>query len=109
MSSVQAAFFHKQTGRADPDLVKHLEVFGLPGMHQCPERYLAMNMFLALVAKVIPTFEMTPTQNAVVDVQRRKETMLELPATASDPEVLVQRRPGVRSMHVGFEDVRPRW
>ncbi|KAJ4339493.1 hypothetical protein N0V87_003191 [Didymella glomerata] len=44
-------FLHKQSGYVDSGLVKHLEVFGLPGMHQCPGRYLAMNMFLALVAK----------------------------------------------------------
>jgi hypothetical protein len=102
-------FLHKQSGYVDSGLVKHLEVFGLPGMHQCPGRYLAMNMFLALVAKVILTFEITPAHGSVLDVPRRKETMLGLPATASDPDVSVQRRPGVRSVHVGFEDVRPGW
>lgn len=102
-------FLHKQDGYVDPGLVKHLEVFGLPGMHQCPGRYLAMNMFLALVAKLILTFEITPAHGAMPDVPRRKETMLGLPATASDPDVAVQRRPGVRSVHVGFEDVRPGW
>ncbi|KAF3053260.1 hypothetical protein E8E11_006533 [Didymella keratinophila] len=102
-------FVCKQSGLVDPDLIKHLEVFGLPGMHQCPGRTLALNMFLTFVAKVILTFEITPTHGAVVDVPRRKETMLGLPATASDREVSVQRRPGVRSVHVGFEDVRPGW
>lgn len=102
-------FLSQQDKNIDPRLVKHLEVFGLQGMHQCPGRYLALNMFLALVAKVLLTFEITSAHGSVPDIPRRKETMLGLPATASDPDVLVQRRAGVRSVHVGFEDVRPGW
>ncbi|KAF3042236.1 hypothetical protein E8E12_010026 [Didymella heteroderae] len=102
-------FLRKQSGHIDSDLVKHLEVFGLPGMHQCPGRYLAMNMFLALVAKVLLTFEITPALGAVLSIPKRKETMLGLPVMADDPDVWIKRRPGVRSVHVGFEAVRAGW
>ncbi|KAF2751719.1 cytochrome P450 [Sporormia fimetaria CBS 119925] len=50
-------FLFKHNGRMDPALVKHLEVFGLPGMHQCPGRYLAMNLFLESVTKALLSFE----------------------------------------------------
>lgn len=102
-------FLSNEGGNIDSSLVKHLEVFGLPGMHQCPGRYLAMNMVLALVAKVLLTFEIKPAHGAVLGIPKRKETMLGLPATASDPDVLVKRRPGIRSVYVEFENVRPGW
>lgn len=102
-------FLGKESGHIDTGMVKHLEVFGLPGMHQCPGRYLAKNMFLAFIAKVLLTLEIRPAYGPVLSVPRRKETMLGLPATASDPDVLVQRRPGVRSVHIGFQNVRPGW
>lgn len=101
-------FLLGDTGKVDPALVKHLEVFGLPGMHQCPGRYLAMNFFLSFVAKALLSFDWTPV-GAAVEVPNRKETMLGLPATGSDARVSIRRRPGIRSVHVGSANVRPGW
>lgn len=101
-------FLLKDTGKMDPALVKHLEVFGLPGMHQCPGRYLAMNLFLGFVTKALLSFEWAPA-GAALEVPNRKETMLGLPATQSDARVFIRRRPGIRAVHVGSENMRPGW
>jgi hypothetical protein len=101
-------FLLKDTGKVDPALVKHLEVFGLPGMHQCPGRYLAMNLFLGFVTKALLSFEWAPA-GAALEVPNRKETMLGLPATQSDARVFIRRRPCIRAVHVGSENVRPGW
>ncbi|XPS76302.1 hypothetical protein M3J09_008355 [Ascochyta lentis] len=102
-------FLSGNSSKVDADLIKHLEVFGLPGMHQCPGRYLAMNLVVALVAKMLLSFEITPVPGGTFSIPKRKETMLGLPATGSDPKVLVRHRQGIRSVHVGFENVRPGW
>jgi cytochrome P450 len=104
--------FLKDNGEFDADLVKHLNVFGLPGMHQCPGRYLGLNITLSLVIKALLSFEMVPGDGDALGkgvVPKRKETMLGLPAMGRDPEVIVRRREGVESVRVGFENVRPGW
>ena len=97
-------FLKEDGGSVEQELVKQLTVFGLPGMHQCPGRYLALNITLGVVAKVLCSFEF----EGRVEVPGRKETMLGMPAMDGDPEVLV-RREGVGEVRVGFEDVRPGW
>jgi cytochrome P450 len=104
--------FLKDNGDVDADLVKHLNVFGLPGMHQCPGRYLGLNITLSLVVKALLSFEMVPGDGDALGkgvVPKRKETMLGLPAMRRDPEVIVRRRDGIKSVRVGFENVRPGW
>ncbi|KAK3337803.1 cytochrome P450 [Cercophora scortea] len=104
--------FLKDNGEVDYDLIKHLNVFGLPGMHQCPGRYLGLNITLSLVAKALLSFEMVPANGDVVRkgvVPGRKDTMLGLPAIARDPKVIVRRRPGVDAVRVSFDNVRPGW
>lgn len=102
-------FLSDDSGKIDSNKIKHLEVFGLPGMHQCPGRYLALNLTLALVAKALLSFDVSAVNGVASSVPSRKETMLGLPATGSDPEVFIRRRRGVRSVQVEFENVRPGW
>ncbi|KAK2750850.1 hypothetical protein CKAH01_17920 [Colletotrichum kahawae] len=94
----------------DKDLVKHLNVFGLPGMHQCPGRYLAMNMTLGILAKTLLTFVIKPAAGDELEkgvVPKQKDTMLGLPAMARDPEVVVGLRKQVKSVRVIYDNVRP--
>lgn len=102
-------FLWKDNGMVDTDLIKHLEVFGLPGMHQCPGRYLAMNLTLAFVAKALLNFEILPAPGLAFAIPNRKDTMLGLPATESDPRVSIGCYPGVRSVFVDFEKLQPGW
>lgn len=104
--------FLRDNGEVDDDLVKHLDVFGLPGMHQCPGRYLSLNITLSLVIKALLSFEMKPQDGDALEkgvVPKRKETMLGLPAIGHDPRIVVRRREGIESVRVGFENVRPGW
>lgn len=104
--------FLKENGEVDENLVKHLNVFGLPGMHQCPGRYLGLNITLSLVAKVLLSFEMAPRDGDALGkgvVPKRKETMLGLPAMGHDPDIIVRRRESVGLVRVRFENVRPGW
>ncbi|KAK2047828.1 cytochrome P450 [Colletotrichum somersetense] len=102
--------FLGEKGQPDKELVKHLNVFGLPGMHQCLGRYLALNMTLGLVAKTLLAFEIRPASGDELEagvLPKHKETMLGLPAMRRDPEVTVKRREGVESVRVIFDHVQP--
>lgn len=99
-------------GQVNQALPKHLNVFGLPGMHQCPGRYLGLNLIMGLVAKTLLTFDMTPLPgrglgNGVVPA--RKETMLGLPAIKWDPRIRVGRRSSHESIRVCFDNIKPGW
>lgn len=104
--------FLRNGGQVDKELVKHLNVFGLPGMHQCPGRYLGLNMTLAVLAKTLLSFDIIPTPGDALgrgNVPKRKETMLGLPAMSRDPEVIVRRRAQIQAVHVIFDNVKPGW
>lgn len=99
-------------GEINQDLVKHLNVFGLPGMHQCPGRYLALNLTVGLLAKCLLTFEITPTPGEALGkgvVPARKDTMLGLPALSRDPMVHLKRRERIEGVHLLFDNVKPGW
>ncbi|OQE31267.1 hypothetical protein PENSTE_c001G07513 [Penicillium steckii] len=101
-----------EKGEIDQDLVKHLNVFGLPGMHQCPGRYLALNLTVGLLAKCLLTFEITPTPAEALGkgvVPARKDTMLGLPALSRDPMVHLKRRERIEGVHLLFDNVKPGW
>ncbi|OQE93172.1 hypothetical protein PENNAL_c0006G11348 [Penicillium nalgiovense] len=101
-----------QNGEVRQDLVKHLNVFGLPGMHQCPGRYLGMNLTLGMLAKALLAFKFTPTPGEPLGrgtLPARKDTMLGLSALSRDPSVIVRRREGIRAVHLNFDNVRPGW
>ena len=104
--------FLQNDGEVKQDLVKHLNVFGLPGMHQCPGRYLGMNLTLGILAKALITFDFTPTPGEALGrgiLPKRKDTMLGLPALSRDPSVIVRRREGIRALQLNFDQVRPGW
>jgi cytochrome P450 len=104
--------FLQKDGEVRQDLVKHLNVFGLPGMHQCPGRYLGMNLTLGMLAKALLTFKFTPTPGEALGrgiLPARKDTMLGLPALSRDPSVIVRRCEGIRAVHLNFDNVRPGW
>lgn len=104
--------FLRNGGQVDQELVKHLTVFGLPGMHQCPGRYLGLNLTLAIVAKAMLTFNITPASGDALGrgiLPPRKDTMLGLPAIGRDPAVIVNRRKEIQMVHVSFDNVRPGW
>jgi hypothetical protein len=108
----QPSRFLQKDGEVRQDLVKHLNVFGLPGMHQCPGRYLGMNLTLGMLAKALLTFNFTPTPGEALGrgiLPARKDTMLGLPALSGDPRVIVRRREGIRAVHLNFDNVRPGW
>ncbi|EHK22052.1 uncharacterized protein TRIVIDRAFT_151265 [Trichoderma virens Gv29-8] len=96
----------------DAELIKHLNVFGLPGMHQCPGRYLGFTMTLAFVGKVLLEFDITPASDDALgkgNIPKRKETMLGLPAMSEDPKVNIKRRRGIEGVQVAFDNVKPGW
>lgn len=104
--------FLRNGGQVDQELVKHLTVFGLPGMHQCPGRYLGLNLTIAIVAKAMLTFNITPAPGDAPGrgiVPLRKDTMLGLPAIGRDPAVTVTRRKEIQMVHVNFDNVRSGW
>lgn len=99
-------------GQVNRALPKHLNVFGLPGMHQCPGRYLGLNLVMGLVAKMLLTFDMTPLPGRGLGdgaVPERKETMLGLPAIKWDPRIRVGRRDSRGSVRVCFENIKSGW
>lgn len=104
--------FLQNGGQVNQELVKHLTVFGLPGMHQCPGRYLGLTMTLAVLAKTLLTFDIIPTPGDALGrgiVPARKDTLLGLPALSRDPNVIVRRRGKIQAVHVSFDNVRPGW
>ncbi|KAJ5987786.1 hypothetical protein N7481_002996 [Penicillium waksmanii] len=104
--------FLQKDGEINQELVKHLNVFGLPGMHQCPGRYLALNLTVGLLAKSILAFEFTPTPGEPLGwgvVPARKDTMLGLPALSRDPTVVLKRRDGIQGIQLLFDNVKPGW
>lgn len=101
-----------ENGGINQELVKHLNVFGLPGMHQCPGRYLALNLTVGLLAKCLLIFEFTPTPGEALGegiVPSRKDTMLGLPALSRDPIVYLKRRGEIESVRLLFDNVKPGW
>lgn len=112
VESFQPRRFLGNGDQVDQELIKHLTVFGLPGMHQCPGRYLAMTMTLAIVAKTLLTFEITTKPDEPLGkgvVPKQKDTMLGLPALSRDPAVILRRRENIESVRVIFDNVRPGW
>ena len=108
----QPSRFLQKDGEVRQDLVKHLNVFGLPGMHQCPGRYLGMNLTLGMLAKALLSFNFIPTPGEALGrgiLPARKDTMLGLPALSRDPRVIVRRRERIRAVHLNFDNVRPGW
>lgn len=101
--------FLNHQGRVNQALVKHLTVFGLPGMHQCPGRSLGHTLIIALVAKILLTFDIAPSAPGKPFVPKRKETNLGLPAMKLDPEITVARRRGAGAVHAVFDNVSPGW
>jgi cytochrome P450 len=104
--------FLQKDGEINQELVKHLNVFGLPGMHQCPGRYLALNLTVGLLAKSLLAFEFTPTPGEPLGwgvVPARKDTMLGLPALSHDPTVILKRREGIQGIQLVFDNVNPGW
>ncbi|KAM4058610.1 cytochrome p450 [Hirsutella rhossiliensis] len=104
--------FLQDGGQVNAELVKHLNVFGLPGMHQCPGRYLGLTLTLAVLAKTLLSFDITPIPGDALaqgTVPKRKETMLGLPAMSRDPDVIVRRRGKTQTVHIVFDNVRPGW
>lgn len=101
-----------ENGGINQELVKHLNVFGLPGMHQCPGRYLALNLTVGLLAKCLLTFEFTPTPGEALGegiVPARKDTMLGLPALSRDPIVYLKHREETEGVQLLFDNVKPGW
>lgn len=104
--------FLQKDGEINQELVKHLNVFGLPGMHQCPGRYIALNLTIGLLAKSLLVFEFTPTPGGALGrgvVPARKDTMLGLPALRQDPTVILKRRDGIQGVQLLFNNVQPGW
>ncbi|KAL7940230.1 cytochrome P450 [Trichoderma barbatum] len=104
--------FLQNNKSVDAELIKHLNVFGLPGMHQCPGRYLAFTMTLAFLGKVLLEFDITPAPDDALgkgNIPKRKETMLGLPAMSDDPKVNMRRHRGIEGVRVAFDNVKPGW
>ncbi|GAB7357361.1 hypothetical protein MBLNU459_g8307t2 [Dothideomycetes sp. NU459] len=104
--------FIRDDGRIEKDFVKRLNVFGLPGMHQCPGRYLGHNVTLGVLAKALLGFEITAAPGDSLgngQVPRQKDTMLGLPVMNRDPEVIVKRRRGIRAVRITFDHAKPGW
>lgn len=92
--------------------MKHLNVFGLPDMHQCPGRYLGHTMTLAVIAKTLLGFDIESAPGDAIGsgiVPKRKEPVLRLPAMSCDPKVVVQRRGQIHFVKVLFENARSGW
>jgi cytochrome P450 len=110
--SFQPRRFLQNGESVDAELVKHLNVFGLPGMHQCPGRYLGFTMTLAFLGKILLEFDITPAPDGDLgkgNIPKRKETMLGLPAMGEDPKVNMRRRRGIEGVRVVFDNVKPGW
>ncbi|KAG5979805.1 hypothetical protein E4U55_004742 [Claviceps digitariae] len=98
--------------KIDKALVKHLVVFGLPGMHQCPGRYLGLTMALTVLAKIMVNLEIRPKPGDSLErglVPNRNETMLGLPALGRDPQVTMRRCAESRTVRVGYDNLKPGW
>lgn len=101
--------FLQHDGDINQELVKHLNVFGLPGM---PGRYLALNLTVGILAKSLLVFEFTPIPGEPLRrgvVPTRKDTMLGLPALSQDPTVNIKRREGIQGIKLLFDGVKPGW
>lgn len=65
--------FLQENGQVAKDLVKHLNVFGLPGMHQCPGRHLGYTMTLSILAKALLSFDIIPAPGDALEKREGAE------------------------------------
>ncbi|KAI1841843.1 hypothetical protein JX265_010847 [Neoarthrinium moseri] len=100
-------------GQVNTDMTRQLGTFGIPGVGICPGRYLAFNVAMSMLVKMLVSFDIDCPEGGMLAqgiVPKPKGHMsLGMSEPEQDPEVLLSRRAGAASVKFDFTNIKPGW
>lgn len=103
----------REDGKLNMDLIRQLGTFGIPGVGVCPGRYLAFNVAMSMLAKILISFDITYPEGGLLargQVPKPKTHLsLGMSEPEQDAEAVLKRRVGIAAVKVDFENIKPGW